>query len=161
MTKDFACQIRDKGCKSYVAGVCTECVANYFLYDGICFPFTEGCLKYQGKDCISCSTGYSLSKGICLKASNKLTKGLVFDDWVTTNITSNITDTSSGKDIEFDTVAAKNPASGAKIGTLFYSSVFSSNYNSYGINSSYGWKSAKSVVGEWAGIQLSSGQTFY
>lgn len=162
LTTDFTCKLRDKGCNSYVNGVCVECLSNYFLYTGICFPFTEGCLKYSGKDCVSCSTGYSISNGICIKANSKLTKGLVFDDFLTTNTSAiSATSQSNGTDIDFDTVAAKNPASGAAIGTLFYSSVFSTSYNTYGLNSTSGWKSAKAITGEWAGIQVSSAQTFY
>lgn len=105
-------------------------------------------MKYQGKDCISCSTGYTLSNAICLKANSKLTKGLVFDDdFATTTSAFNATNVSQGTDINFDTVSARNPACGSKVGTLFYSSVFGSNYNSYGINSTYGWKAGKSIAG--------------
>ena len=93
---------------------------------------------------------------------SKLTKGLNFDDdFAVTVSVPNITNTSDGKDIDFNSVSAKNPASGATVGTLFYSSVYNSNYNIYGINSTVGWKAAKAVAGEWAGIQLSSAQTFY
>lgn len=82
------------------------------------------------------------------------------DDFCDSNAC-NSTSSSQGVDIDFDSVKAKNPASGAKIGTLFYSSVFSSNYNSFDLNSKAGWKAGKSTVGEWVGIQLSSPQTFY
>jgi hypothetical protein len=77
-----------------------------------------------------------------------LTKGLNFDDLLSTNTNAiNSTSQSVGTDIDFTSVSARNPASGAKIGTLFYSSVFSSLYNTYGINSSVGWKAGKAASG--------------
>lgn len=63
LNRFYQCQLKDKNCVEYNNGICWKCNSRHFLYNFICFPYTEGCVKYDGKDCIKCRSTYTKRNG--------------------------------------------------------------------------------------------------
>lgn len=64
-----AVTIRNMGCKTYAAGVCTGCSNRYYLdSQNICQPVNPNCNTYNDKTggCLTCYPGFGLIEDTCL-----------------------------------------------------------------------------------------------